>query len=375
MRIQIDGTNTVNKGAELMLYAILEQIEKKDPKATVYYNSNFIGENNSEIATPLRLKKRFGIKYSKIPVAILRRLKISYTYFTSKHPLKNIDLVLDGAGFQFSDQWNYPEERVKDLEKYYSSLKKSGTRLVLLPQAFGPFKKESSLKTIGIISRYADFIVAREKVSYEYLLQAGAQKEKVLMYPDFTLLVKGIFPEKYKELKGKVCIIPNMKMVTHTANDKLDYLVFLERIILEIERLGKEVFLLNHEGAGDLEICNLLNKKFDGKYTIANNLNAKEVKGIIGSSFLVISSRFHGVASALNQGVPCLATSWNHKYEMLFKDFGIEDGVLNLQNDWDSIAGKLKDTIDLHDQIREVLTKKKKELIVKTEEMWDKIWT
>ncbi len=46
MRIQIDGTNSLNKGAELMLNAVMEQIEKKYPNAEVFYNSNYPGENH-----------------------------------------------------------------------------------------------------------------------------------------------------------------------------------------------------------------------------------------------------------------------------------------------------------------------------------------
>ncbi|MGK9120869.1 polysaccharide pyruvyl transferase family protein [Olivibacter jilunii] len=373
-KIQIDGTNTLNKGAELMLYAILEQIEAHHPRAVVYYNFNERGETGA-IDTKLNLKKRPGLKYGRYPAALLKKLKLPHSYFTPQYAISGLELILDGAGFQFSDQWKYSQERLNKLETYYAGLKRKGAKIVLLPQAFGPFETPAGKRIVQIIDKYVDIAIAREKISYDYLIKAGADAQKVWLYPDFTLLVKGEFPARYDHLKGKVCIIPNRKMVTHASSNTEEYIAFLKKIIQEVENNGKDVFLLNHEGSGDLAFCHKINQSFNNKYEVATGLSSKQVKGLIGASYLVVSSRFHGVASALNQGVPCLATSWNHKYEMLFEDFGQSGSVLNVGDDWTKTQQKLVTTILAHDEISALLLKKKEELAVKTNEMWTQIWS
>lgn len=374
MIIQIDGTNTLNKGAELMLVAIIEQIESKYPEANVIYNSNHSNEDKLRIKSDLNIRKRFWLKNSRLPIAVLSRLKLPYSFFTSKHPSKNIDIVLDASGFQFSDQWNYSNERLKNLENYLIKLKQYGSKIVFLPQALGPFHTKAGKKSIEIINEFSDIIIAREQVSFDYIINAGANTSKVWKYPDFTLLVEGILPEKYMHLKGKVCIIPNKKMVTHTTAGSSQYLNFLQKVILEFKGLDKDIFLLNHEGLGDLKICKEINNLFGNSLEIVTGLNAKEVKGVIGVSFITVSSRFHGVASALSQGVPCIATSWNHKYKMLFQDYDQYDRIINVDEDWEDTKTKIHKLFNDYNFIKEELRSKKAVLTGEIEGMWNKIW-
>jgi polysaccharide pyruvyl transferase WcaK-like protein len=372
MIIQIDGTNTLNKGAELMLVAIIEQIEKKYPDANVIYNSN---EKPINLTTNVKIKKRIWQKNSKYIISLFSKLNIPYTIFTSKYPHKNIDIVLDASGFQFSDQWNYTDERLDTLEQYLRTLNKQGTKIILLPQAMGPFETKNGKRAVDIINNFTDIIIAREQISYDYVIEAGANKRKVWKYPDFTGLVKGILPEKYNHLKGKVCIIPNKKMVTQTSAGSGEYLEFLKNVILEFNDLGKEVFLLNHEGLGDLKICNEINTLFNETLEVVTDLNAKEVKGLIGVSYITVSSRFHGVASALSQGVPCLATSWNHKYKMMFQDYELQDQIINVNDVWETTKTKIHETFNNHDRINRQLLSKKVNLTIEIESMWDKVWS
>jgi len=373
MKIQIDGTNTQNKGAELMLYGVLEEIKIKFPNALVTYNPNSLN-NRVPIETSLKFTERFFLKYARYIIAVFRRLKLPITYFTPWFMDKPTNILLDAGGFQFSDQWNHSEDYLKTLKKYYKKHKAQGAKIVLLPQAFGPFETRSGKNVVKIIDEYVDIIIAREDISYKYLLSGGANKNKLLCYPDFTVRVNGAFPERYNDLKGKVCIIPNRKMLTHTKSGSNQYIEFIKMFCLEMEQKGKDIFILNHEGKRDLELCEKINTTFNNKYTIATGLNAKEVKGLIGASYMVLSSRYHGVASALSQGVPCLATSWSHKYNKLFEDYELTDMVLDVEISEKEISKKVQTFFNREQEIRNQLTVKKEHLYNLTTEMWDSVW-
>ena len=250
MKIQIDGTNTLNKGAELMLYAILEKLETSFAEAEIFYNPNN-ASNSIPVKTSLKLNERNVLKYSRYPKAILRRINLTSSFFTSKHPRSFIDVVLDAGGFQFSDQWNNSPDQLKLLDNYYKKLKASNCKIIFLSQAFGPFETEQGKKVVSILDKYADLIIAREQISFDNLIACGADQKKIKIYPDFTLAVAGKLPLNLEHLKGKVCIIPNKKMITHTKSDSTRYLDLMKGLIEHITQSGKDVYLLNHEGDGD----------------------------------------------------------------------------------------------------------------------------
>ena len=78
-----------------------------------------------------------------------------------------IDVVLDVSGFKYSDQFKHlgTWRRAKRIAKG----KQSGKKIVMLPQAFGPFEVSMVRKAIQIIADNVDLMFPRDRDSYDYL--------------------------------------------------------------------------------------------------------------------------------------------------------------------------------------------------------------
>ena len=375
MKIVLSGVETTNKGAELMLYAILQEIERKYPEATVYISGYRVNQGLNYIDTPLNIRffplEKFWDKFHINGVLIRMGLpKIESMNFV------NADYFFDGSGFIFSDQCGLWGSTPKWWERILKKQYKNGSKIIFLPQAFGPLEMEETREAIKILNMYATIIMPRERVSLNYLKSSGlVDMSKVKMYSDFTCLVEGRFPKKYEHLQNGICIIPNVRMVDRGVITMDKYKELIREIILKGKLSGHTVYLLNHEGAGDEKIAYMLSDMLNNEIEVVTGLNALEVKGLIASAYLVVSSRFHGVASSLNTCVPCLATSWSHKYQELFKDYGIEGNVLPL-NDLKAALIKVEELIDKNNNTAErnklsIIVPKVKE---ETKAMWKMIW-
>lgn len=379
MKILLSGVETNNKGAELMLYAILQEIERKYPDAEVFIPANRIKQGTDYVKTSLKLKTcqlRFVDKIiSKLHInGVLRRLHLPQITPQLIIP-DGVNYFLDGSGFAFSDQQKLPDISVQYWEKLLNQLNNDGCKIVFLPQAMGPAEMPNTKRIFSILNKYSDVIMPREKVSLDYISKSGVvDMEKVKMFTDFTSLVEGVFPEKYSHLKNGICVIPNLRMIDRGAITKNDYLKLLSSIISEGKQSGHLVYLLNHEGKGDEKLAYELRKDLID-IEVVTGLNALEVKGLISSAYLLITSRFHGVASALNSCVPCLATSWSHKYKELFADYGLDNCILPLDN-LDKALEMVKDclSVDTNKKIREDLCLQVPEIKKQTRDMWKCVW-
>lgn len=376
MTIQIDGTNSINKGAELMLYAILQQIELHYPKASVILNGEFGKKKISSIASPIRLSQSFGSKYwvKRIKLfQILKKLHLPSAWASSYSAHKGVDLVFDASGFCISDQWNLPDIRSTLMVDYYGKLAKNNTKIFFLPQAWGPFEYKNTQKVLSSINNNATLIYARDKISFSYLSEARLNMSKIYKCPDFTCLINGIVPTRYLHLKDQVCIIPNVRMLDKTNLGRDEYINFIGQIINFCKEKGKKFFILNHSDSIDRQLCDQISTHFS--IECVDYLNALEIKGVISQSFLVISSRYHGVASALNSYVPCVSTSWSHKYELLFNDFGQFNCVLNVKDSKESLS-IISNYFDADFRTKRIMSMQqhKKNVIEETEIMWKQIW-
>lgn len=331
MKVLIDGVGFVNKGAELMLCSVVQQLKQRLPNALIVLPKSVFYENPSYcIKNHIVPMQKASGKMKRFAKSFVYRNLLNKPWYVTPD---QIDVVLDAGGFQFSDQWKATENDVNKKARYYASFSKKDRKIIFLPQAFGPFKEESSQRMMKNVYGFADVIYAREKVSFDYLKELFPDDKKIKQCPDFTCLSKCdkrktvVLPDDY------VLVVPNSRMITHTEQSvSSDYLSFLKEIIVFITELGERVVLLNHEGADDEELLDEINRELPQQLLLLSNLDALEVKHIIAGSKLLVSSRFHGVVSGLTQGVPTLCTSWSHKYFELLKDHKCESNVLDVND-------------------------------------------
>ena len=348
LNIEIKGVQFSNKGAELMLIAILEQLDKTlvDYQITLSPGRLLPYQKRAKLGAWQKLSFRRGPIdltgfFAKLPNKVLNVFK-RYGIITEK----DIDVILDASGFAYGEQWGV--KSLAHTAKEISRFKKQGKIYIFLPQAFGPFEQPKLKQLASQVFSQANLVFPRDNNSYQAVVGCHKKINKgshIIQSPDFTCLVEpkpfveltNSF-EKQSEHKKQVCFIPNNKMVSSfhhnkASGDQAQYIDFFVQAGRFYHQQGWQVVLLNHEGGEDQQLCQKIAQQLseDQLIIIKEGLSATDIKAYIGSVDAVVSSRFHGCVSALTQGIPCLATSWSHKYQMLFQEYGMGENVINFK--------------------------------------------
>ncbi len=375
MYIELKKVEFVNKGAELMLHAMIDKLSKRYPNARFVMEPEEVYrpyEKRAELklfqkAAFYKYRIQWGNLARYLPKFILRQ----YGIVTEKQ----LNVVLDSSGFSYSDQWG-PGGTIK-LSKEAIRYKRNGTKLILMPQAFGPFSSPSIKNAIKNIVDNASLIFTREQLSYEYLTNIVGKRPNIKISPDFTILMNGIDSEQSEYVKKCICIIPNYRMLDKTSQKTSEvYLPFLKLCVSNLIELGKRVVILIHESENDLILAKQISDSFKERIPILQESDPLKLKGIIGACEGTIGSRFHGLISALSQGIPSLAIGWSHKYSMLFDEFGFPEGIIDLNSDESELKHKLRliteDTSN--EEIKNRLLKRTSILKDKVERMWEFVY-
>ena len=332
-KIFIENCGFENRGDQLMIISVMDQIRKYEPNAQILVRRHVFEQNPTFCIQnklyPLELKNS-GIRCSRVYSWMVNTLLRDEWINTPRE----VDLILNCRGYYIADSWIKDENDVATIENFYKQFNKKGRRLIMLPQAFGPFKNEHSKKVINIIYKQADVIYARENQSYKYLSQVCPSMDKIKVVSDFTCLSPAEQnPSIQFPKKSYVLVIPNARMMDKTSTTVSNsYEDFLMQIVKDLRGKGEYVCLLNHEGDDDEQLMRSLNSKLEEPLPMFTNLTGTEIKALIKDCKLLISARYHGVVSGLTQGVPTLCTSWSHKYGELLKEHGCEENILEVSD-------------------------------------------
>jgi polysaccharide pyruvyl transferase WcaK-like protein len=374
--IEIRKTGFVNKGAELMLRAIVEQVKRRYPDAIlVMAPSPVTGSRPFDRLVahgflPKAWFWKFGIQWGDFAAFFPAKLRRTYGLVLDKE----IDVVLDAAGFSYSDQWGI--DGSKELARSSRRWKKHSAKVILLPQALGPYENKEIQAWVKQWAGNVDLIFAREIDSYKHLTSVVGEQKNIKLFPDFTNLVKGTLPNNYDPTNKRIALVPNYRMVdkTHKAESEA-YLPFMIRCAKYLVERSARPYVLVHEGAKDKMLAEKISEAVGG-IPIVIETDPLHIKGILGTCDATIGSRYHGLVSALSQGVPSLATGWSHKYIRLFEEYGFDEGVVTVL-DSDEVVQKKIDRLlnsETVEPLKQQLREKSEDFKKRSEEMWNLVF-
>ncbi|WP_088331570.1 polysaccharide pyruvyl transferase family protein [Lacimicrobium sp. SS2-24] len=374
MNIEVRGIGFPNKGAELMLIALIQALNSRLGGVRVVLPPSTPYNERAKYGTwQLGLWHRFGVNWLSILYLMPKKIRQHLGLIMPSE----IDIIIDASGFAYGDQWGAEKLR-KRLADNIADFKRrrKNRKVILLPQALGPFTQPEMQLAMAKVIDTADIIFARDQESLDHV-KAIQDANNVYLAPDFTNLFQAAYAGDFDKDKQQICFIPNAKMVQmkeHGAGNP--YQDFMAAMLKSAVANDLKPFLLIHEGEKDRQLGHRIMQQAGVSVPVIHPDNAADVKAIIGLTRLVVSSRFHGLVSALSQGVPVLATGWSHKYKMLLSDYQMQhylfDETTDTQKAIDAMLALSTDS-DLYSQVCQIVSEHASQEKSRTQKMWDQV--
>jgi len=368
--VEVVGPSFHNKGDSMMAYAIEQRLGSR---CILAYDSR--AQIPPWLWRPVQALIRRSPRLARsakyyLAYLLPDRLRLAWRIVN----YKDIRAILDCSGFQYGDQWI--KLKLDWRINHYRRIKEAGGKVIMLPQAFGPFQSRVVRERILNVLKSVDLVFARDEVSAQYLKELEIGTLQIKTSPDFTNLIPGKKPSDAALWADRVCLVPNARIVDMTQAEVGNiYIDFLLSCISSLRKKGLKPVILLHENT-DHQLAHLINNHIEEKLPVID-VNPIESKGILGCCHSVISSRYHALASALSQGTPCLGTSWAHKYLGLFEDYGCPECLFESLDSDQEIEKKLLLIIDPHQRTMLVERIKENAEILKQNsmEMWKEVET
>ncbi len=314
--VDIRGTQTGNKGAQLMLEAIAERMGEEFRLSAQTHLTDYDVRSHLGLRQTLHLYRapRLSPILSDLVPAKVRK---PFGLVSDSE----IDAVLDASGFAYSDQWG--SERARIETQFGRRQVRRQVPKILMPQALGPFEKPTVRKWSKALFEQTSLIFVRDGVSEKYVRGLGLSVP-IERSPDFTI---GLEPKATALPVSNefMAIVPNSRIIDRGGESPDQYVAGLTALGQAASASGLMPLILVHE-TQDLALANKLGQQL--KAPVYSNSEPRQLKYVLGQASAVISSRFHALVGALSQGVPSLAWGWSHKYVELLGDFNVPEWLV-----------------------------------------------
>lgn len=241
---------------------------------------------------------------------------------------KRVSALFDLGNVHYCTCWSRPfEDCVKASLRIRRRLPHA--RTVFLPCGWGPYRTEQFAALRKLLTGAIAF--ARDRISLEYL--AAAVPEGPRFCPDLGLSCAEADPARGRATLRHLGIadegpllglIPNQRCVEPGVTPLADPAAY-HRLLEEVVRWSRE------RGVPVVGISHMLETERDTRLLeglgipVARSDDPAEVRSIIASLSLAVSSRYHGLVNCLIHGVPVISLGWQHKYRGLMDVFDLAE--------------------------------------------------
>lgn len=229
-------------------------------------------------------------------------------------------------------------------------------------RSIGPFIEESFKKKLFKkysirLLKYFSYISLRDKVSVDIARQFGVNADEVVDSAFLDVPVAKIPESILKDIDGSeyVVFVPN-SLAWHPRykeipQEKIDE--FYLRIIklLETKFADKKIVMLPQtykSVINDYEYFLKLKEMSGNKNIIVidENQNSDIQQEIIKKSCLVIGARYHSVVFAINNEIPFISLSYEHKMKGLLEVLDMTDRMVEIQDIFDGNTSEFEKALD-----------------------------
>lgn len=287
--------------------------------------------------------------------------------------MKNSRAILDiSAGDSFTDLYGPERFFGRMFPKQYAV--RSGVPLILLPQTYGPFVKESSLKMAKEIMPYCALAYARDKYSFgimKDLLGEHFRPDKHKLGVDAAFLLESHEPDLTAEpgldlssgkerfgLNVSGLIFNDPEVAERQYGIKVDYpkamKTCIEYILSESDGdvwlvphvIPKDKYDFESDTYASMKLKDLLDEKFKSRvHIMSGDYDQCLVKGIIRKLDWFCGMRMHATIAGLSTCVPTANIAYSDKALGVFESVGQQDQVFDARTlTTDELIQKLNDS-------------------------------
>lgn len=338
--VLVTGGNFVNKGAQSMLFCLVDHLAKRHPDCEVVLLDLFpmLDRRQKEIYrfTVLNMHIRTLLRLS-LPILKLL-LKKSHKSDSESDILDAISrgvVLYDIAGYGVSSHnqaaiWTFGTLLPFRLAAKYK------VPVQLLSQSLGPFdyKGWKRLLVWPFVKKwmlYPERIFVREPIARQHLNKfrtEGIVDSFDLVLQAETINVENVFRVRPRDVSvslrpESVVLIPNRQLFNLWGEEGT--VSFFSEMVTSLLENGKNVVLLKHS-ADDKSLCENIVSRFSSQSSVGlldGDYYPQQLDEIIVQADALISARYHGLVHGLKNNIPVFSVGWAVKYDYLMQTFGL----------------------------------------------------